>query len=176
MTKSRFLTVVSVFVTILIIHFTFISDSSKAQTRLPTDNWYKKLLEKNVSYENDACEQDDKDLVREFFKNHQPQEKFPICHNDCPIVKCRPVIPFPSIAKTLNVGGVVSVHVLVDEKGKTIYARILGGHQLMRETVKKAACETQFRQYERKHQGVMHFLINSYEEINIPNKANVVSQ
>lgn len=174
--KPKILTAFSfLFVMIACVYFVFPFNVLKAQTKLQTDDWYKKLLEKNVIYENDACEVTDKTLVKEFFKTRQPKEIFPICHNDCPIVKCRPVIPFPAVAKAVRVSGTISVHVLVDEKGKTIYARVLSGHPLIKESIKKAACETQFRTYENKHQGVMHFLIDSYNEINVPGTANMVS-
>lgn len=175
--KLKFLIGIFVlFASFVTIWLTLFPDSLKAQTQTRTNDWYKNLLEKNVAYENYTCEEKDKDLVKEFFKTRQPKEIIPICHNDCPVVKCRPVIPFPPAAKAVRVNGTVSVHVLVDEKGKTIYARILSGHPLMRESVRKAACNTQFREYERNHQGVMHFSINSYDEINVPSKANIVSQ
>lgn len=177
MMKLKYLSAFSIlFVLSVFIWFVFLSDSSKAQTKIQTDDWYKKLLEKDVVYENYACEEKDKDTVKEFFKTHQPKKIVPICHNDCPIVKCRPVVPFPAAAKAVRVTGTVSVHVLVDEKGKTIYVRILSGHPLMWESVRKAACSTQFREYESNHQGVMHFLIDSYDEINVPSRANIVLQ
>ena len=175
--KLNFLTVFSVlFILPVLICFSFLSDSSKAQTKIQTNDWYKKLLEKNVVYQNDACEEKDKDSVSEYFKTHQPNEKISICHNDCPVIKCRPVVPFPAVAKAVRVKGTVSVHVLADEKGKTIYARVLSGDPLMRESIRKAACNTLFQEYERKHQGVMHFLIDNYDEINVPSRANIVSQ
>lgn len=175
--KLNVLTAFSIlFVMTAFIWFVFPFDTVKAQTKLQNDDWYKNLLEKNVVYENDVCEEKDKDLVNEFFKTNQPRKIIPICHNDCPIVKCRPVVPFPAAAKAIRVSGTVSVHILVDEKGKTIYARILSGHPLMRESIRKAACNTQFQEYERKHQGVMHFLIDNYDEINVPSQANIVRQ
>ena len=147
-----------------------------AQTTSKDADWYKKLYEKDVVYEDFACSVKDKDSIKEYFKNHPLMEILPICHNDCPIIKCRPVVPFPSIAKAVRVTGTASVHVLVNEEGRTIYARILIGHPLIRESVKKAACETQFREYGRKQQGVMHFSIDNYVEINVPSRANIVSQ
>ncbi len=103
--KSTFV----LFVFLMTICLTFPFDSSKAQIKSQNDNWYKNLLEKNVAYQNYACEQKDKDLVKEFFRIRQPKEIIPICHNDCPIVKCRPVVPFPAVAKAVRVIGIVSV-------------------------------------------------------------------
>jgi hypothetical protein len=134
-----------------------------------------KLYETDVLYENFVCSDEDSEIVATFFKEHPLNSVFPICHNDCPTIKCRPVIPFPPMARAARVTGIVSVHVLVDEKGKVLYARVLSGHPLLWAAAQKGACETQFMEYPYgKHQGMMHFTVNDYEFLGVPNTANQV--
>ena len=151
-----------------------VAQTQNAKKEEPT--WKSKLYEKDVKYENFACSKDDSVTVATFFKEHPLKSFLPICHNDCPIIKCRPIIPFPKIAKTVRVTGTVSVHILVDEKGKVVYARALSGHPLIQPAAIKGACETQFKEYPSgKHQGIMHFSVDNYEFLGVPNKANEVS-
>lgn len=139
-------------------------------------SWQSRLHEKDVEYERFACKTEDSSLVAAFFKAHPLNRIFPICHNDCPIVKCRPVIYFPSIARSARVtAGRVSVHVLVDEQGKTLYARILDGNPLVWAAARKGACETTFNSYRHhKRQGVMHFTIDNSGFLGVPYTANRV--
>ena len=137
--------------------------------------WKKNLYKENVQYENFACSAEDSEIVKTFFVNRPLNIKLPICHNDCPIIKSRPVVPFPTAAKAAKVTGNVSVHVLVNEKGKVLYARVLSGHPLLWAVARKGACETQFKEYsDYKHQGVMHFTVDGYEFLEVPNVANQV--
>src|SRR5215207_2826045 len=138
--------------------------AARSQAKREEPPWKSKLYEKDVRYQDFACEKEDAEIVAAFFKEHPLQSIFPICHNDCPIIECRPVIPFPPIAKAAKVSGTISVHVLVDEKGKVIYARVLSGHPLLWAAAKKGACGTQFREYSSNlHQGILHFTANDYE-------------
>ncbi len=153
----------------------FAINPSKAQTKEKKVDWYDKLHEENVNYEESACSKGLKKSVREYFKTHKLSLTFPICHNTCPIVKCRPIISYPKPAKILGIGGIVSVHMLVDGEGNTMYARILEGHPLLRKSVEQAACQTQFNAHELKRQGVMHFDLNpNSDDIEIPKLANIV--
>jgi hypothetical protein len=137
--------------------------------------WKDKLYEENVIYEKSACGEDDSKVVGAFFLKHPLRSLFPICHNDCPIIECRPVVHFPPLAKQAKVSGTVSVHVLVNEEGRVLYARILSGNPLLWAAVRKGACETQFKEYPYgKHQGVMHFTVDGYQFLNVPNTANQV--
>jgi hypothetical protein len=158
---------------------TFLNNPSLAQTqnnKQVEPIWKSKLYEKDVKYENFACSKDDSETVATFFKEHPLKSFLPICHNNCPIIKCRPVIPFPKTVKAARVTGTASVHILVDEKGKVLYARVLSGHPLLQSAVIKGACETQFREYPvGKHQGIMHFTVDDYEFLGVPNRANEVS-
>lgn len=156
---------------------TFVHVPSCAQSKNSKrqESWQNKLYEEDVSYGNYACGHEDSELVETFFKEHPLNKNSSICHNDCPIIKCRPLIPFPSIAKTARVTGTISVHVLVDEKGRVLYARVLTGHPLLWAAARKGACETQFREYPyHKHQGVMHFTVEDYDYLGVPNRANEV--
>lgn len=137
--------------------------------------WKKNLYQADMQYENFTCNEEDSEIVKTFFLNQPLNSQFPICHNDCPIIKCRPVVPFPALAKAAKVAGKVSVHILVDEKGKVLYARVLGGHPLLWAVARKGACETQFNEYPyHKHQGVMHFTVDDYKFLGVPNVANQV--
>ncbi|MFN2597600.1 MAG: energy transducer TonB [Pyrinomonadaceae bacterium] len=137
--------------------------------------WKTKLYERGVRYQDFACNKEDEEVVAAFFKEHPLQSIFPICHNDCPVIKCRPVIPFPPIAKAAKATGMVSVHVLVNEKGKVLYARVLSGHPLLWAAARNGACETQFKEYPyHMHQGVMHFTVENYEYLGVPTTANQV--
>jgi hypothetical protein len=85
------------------------------------------------------------------------------------------VIQFPSIARATKVTGTVSFHVLVDEQGKTLYARVLDGHPLLWAAARKGACETQFNLYPgHKRQGVMHFNVDDSPFLGVPYTANQV--
>ena len=139
-------------------------------------SWQTKLYEKHVAYENFACKAEDAELVASFFKKHPLLTPvIPICHNDCPVVGCRPVIQLPSIARAARVKGTVSVHVLVDEQGKTLYARVLDGHPLLWAVARKGACKIQFNFYpDHKRQGVMQFYVDNSLLLGIPYTANQV--
>src|SRR5689334_16889536 len=135
-----------------------------------------KLYEEDVEYKNFVCKTEDTQVVDSFFKEHPLRTPLiPICHNDCPVVRCRPVIPFPKIAATAKVTDTVSVHVLVDEQGKTLYARVLEGSPLLWAAAQRGACETQFNVYpDHKRQGVMHFYVDGSAFLGIPFLANQV--
>ena len=138
-------------------------------------SWQNRLYESEVRYENFACRREDSETVAAFFKEHPLRKIFPICHNDCPIIKCRPVIPFPAIANSARGTSAISVHVLVDEEGKVLYARILGGHPLLWAAARRGACETQFNVYpDHKRQGVMHFTVDNSGYLGVPYGANQV--
>ena len=149
---------------------------SQIQDRNRDSSWQMKLYEQDVSYGRFACKTEDSQLVASFFKEHALlTPKIPICHNDCPVVRCRPVVQFPPIARAAKVTGTVSVHVLVDEQGKTLYARVLEGHPLLLAAARKAACETGFSVYpDHKRQGVMHFVVDGSAFLGIPYAANQV--
>lgn len=148
---------------------------SQIQKEKPEESWKQNLYEENVQYENFACNKEDAEIVKTFFVKQPLKSILPICHNNCPIIKCRPVVPFPKIAKNIRATGKVSVHVLVDETGKVLYARVLSGHPLLQAAARKGACETQFEEYSYgKHQGVMHFTVDGYDFLEVPNRANEV--
>ena len=117
-------------------------------------------------------------MIADFFQNieNRPNRIVPICHNDCPVTKCRPVIRYPLLAKAAKVKGIVSVHILVDDRGRTIYSRILDGNPLLWAAARKAACDTQFfpRNDGHSHQGVMHFVFDNSSVLTIPLSANQV--
>lgn len=138
--------------------------------------WYDRLYEKDIDYEDFSCDLKDKEAVGDYFKTHLLKRVLPICHNDCPVVKSRAVVPYPEAAKAFEAGGEAVVHILVNEEGRTIYARVLTGHILLRKSIVTAACNTRFREYNEKHQGALHFSIDSFDEITAPNRANIVSQ
>ncbi|MBC7911342.1 MAG: energy transducer TonB, partial [Pyrinomonadaceae bacterium] len=58
------------------------------------------------------------------------------------IHKPKPV--YPPLAITLRKQGVVSVQILVDEKGKVISARAYSGDALLRQAAEQAALQTRF--------------------------------
>jgi hypothetical protein len=150
--------------------------TSLSQAQEQGTDWRTILYEKDVAYENFVCKAEDSQLVASFFKEHPLRTPLiPICHNDCPIVRCRPVIQFPSIARAAKVTGTVSVHVLVDEHGGTVYARVLEGHPLLWAAARKGACETRFNAYaDHKRQGVMHFFVDGSLFLGVPYSANEV--
>lgn len=149
---------------------------AQLKTKTQHESWQDRLSEKDVTCGNFACSKEHSEIVARFFNEHPLNRTFPICHKT--IVqssKCRPLIPFPPIAKAASVIGTVSVHVLVDEKGRVLYARVLSGHPLLWAAARKGACETQFKEYpHHKHQGVMHFRVEDYEYLGVPKKANEV--
>ncbi len=159
-------------VTVSVMACSFLYRSGGAQF----ETWQRKLYEKDVKYEDSACKSEDSEVVAAFFRERPLSRLIGICHNDCPIIKCRPLIHFPSLAKHARVSGVVPVHILVDEGGKVLYARVLGGHPLLRASARRAACETQFKNYpHHKRQGVLHLTFDSRDVyIGIPTTANQV--
>ncbi len=163
---------------ILLLNFPQVISTAHPQENERPESWQTRLYGKGVKYETFACDKEDSEAVATFFKEHSLSSALPICHNDCPVIKCRPVIPFPPIAKAVKVTGTVSVHVLVDDKGKVIYARELSGHPLLWAAARRGACQTQFNGYSHlprhRRQGVMHFTVDGYEFLGVPNTANQV--
>lgn len=154
------------------------SSSSKAQERPVEPAWKTSLYEDYVEYGEFSCKADDSPLITDFFLRieNRPNRVVPICHNDCPVTKCRPVIGYPVLARAAKVTGTVSVHVLVDDQGRTIYSRILDGNPLLWVAARKAACETEFfpRKDGHYHQGVMHFEFDNSSVLTIPLSASQV--
>ena len=138
--------------------------------------WVTSLYEENIRYEDFACYEEDTLVVQTFFLEH-PLSHFRagICHNDCPVVSCRLVIQIPLVAQKARVIGTIPVHILVDEEGDVLYARVLGGHPLLLATARKAACQTRFTLYpHHKRQGVIHFYVDGTAFLVIPYAANQV--
>lgn len=137
--------------------------------------WKTILYAKEVDYGSFACSPKYTKNVSDFFKTSPLKSFLPICHNDCPIVSCRPVIRFPPTAKAVGATGTVKVHVLVDQEGKVIYARVLSGHPLLRTAAVEGSCQTEFKPYPyNKHQGIMEFTVDGYEFLGVPSTANRV--
>lgn len=136
--------------------------------------WYTSLYEKDVRYAVHACSDTNAEVVNNFFLEHPINHYRPLCHNNCPVIRCRPLILIPSLARAAKATGTVSVHVLVDEEGKTLYARVLDGHPVLFPTARRAACETQFDVKPRKRQGVMHFYVDDTGFLGVPYTAGEV--
>jgi hypothetical protein len=159
----------------LLLFFSIVSSNAQDPNQEREPAWKTNLYEAAVAPENFTCKPEDAELVATFFTEHPLSSTLPICHNDCPVVRCRPVVQFPSLARAAKASGTVSVHILVDEQGKTLYARILDGNPLLWAVVRRAACETQFNAHQNHlRQGVMHFVVNDSELIDVPYFANQV--
>lgn len=52
---------------------------------------------------------------------------------------------YPSAAKAARISGEVVAHVIVDEKGNVIWARLQTGHPLLQAAVKKVVCQARFK-------------------------------
>jgi outer membrane biosynthesis protein TonB len=63
-------------------------------------------------------------------------------NDGCPVRLIKPT--FPTLAKALKIYGQVPVRAIIDETGKVIFARVLGGHPLFRLPARKAACQSFF--------------------------------
>lgn len=59
------------------------------------------------------------------------------CWEGCPTRVVKPY--YPPRAKRLNISNQVKVETIVDEKGKVIYAKVIKGHPLLRESARRAA-------------------------------------
>lgn len=152
-----------------------VPSNGQVSQRETTDLWKTVLYAEDVDYGAFACDASDVDVVNSYFEARPLNKKLPICHNDCPIISCRPVIYFPEAAKAVKATGSVKVHVLVDEKGKVLYARALSGHPLLRASAIQGACRTQFKEYsDHKHQGVMEFTVDNFDYLTVPFRANTV--
>ncbi len=52
---------------------------------------------------------------------------------------------YPRMAKTARIAGKVKAEVVIDvDTGKVVWARVLNGHPLLRESILHAACEARF--------------------------------
>ena len=142
-----------------------------------TPPWTIALYQKDVDYGLFACDSKNKSLVDSFFVTRPLRDFLPICHNDCPIVSCTPVMRVPPPISAIKISGTVRVHVLVNEEGNTIYARALNGHALLGSASVKAACRTQFSEYpDHTRQGIMEFTFeDGYPFIIVSMTANRVS-
>jgi TonB family protein len=56
----------------------------------------------------------------------------------------KPAPCYPQLAKAANVLGEVQVKMVVDEKGKVIWAKAISGHPLLHRAAVRAACSTRF--------------------------------
>ena len=56
----------------------------------------------------------------------------------------KPAPPYPSPARAINVSGVVTVQILVDEQGRVIQARAVSGHPFLRQAAVGAAYQARF--------------------------------
>lgn len=56
----------------------------------------------------------------------------------------KPQPAYPAEAKAERVSGLVTVDVVLDEKGRVIWAEATDGHQLLREAAVKAACQSRY--------------------------------
>ncbi|MBK7393458.1 MAG: energy transducer TonB [Chloracidobacterium sp.] len=160
---------------IFIAAFWLLPSNGQLSPTKPDDVWRTILYDKDVDYGSFSCDTKYMKQVKSFFKKNPLKNFIPICHNDCPVVSCRPVIRFPVTARAVRATGSVKVHVLVDEKGKVLYARVLTGHPLLREVAIQGACRTEFKEYPyRKHQGIMEFTVDNNDYLTVPFSANSV--
>ncbi|MEZ5308835.1 MAG: hypothetical protein R2684_16945 [Pyrinomonadaceae bacterium] len=135
--------------------------------------WRQYLYKSDVVYEDYACDEQHTDAVKEYFRSRPLNRMFRICHNDCPYATYLPLISFPRPAKAIQAKGRISVHVLADEQGTVLYARVLYGNVLLWSAARKGACQTRFNSYEYgKRQGVMHFWVENYNYLGVPKYAN----
>lgn len=56
----------------------------------------------------------------------------------------KPAPPYPQIAKTARVSGVVAVQILIDEQGRVVSAQPTSGHPLLRQAATQAAYQARF--------------------------------
>ena len=56
----------------------------------------------------------------------------------------KPQPAYPAEAKAERASGLVPVNVVIDEKGRVIWAEAADGHPLLREAAVKAACQSRF--------------------------------
>jgi TonB family protein len=56
----------------------------------------------------------------------------------------KPNLPYPPLAETTRTQGVVTVQIVIDEKGKVISARAVSGHPLLRPAAEQAAYQARF--------------------------------
>jgi TonB family protein len=59
-------------------------------------------------------------------------------------VVSKPAPPYPVIARQAHVQGVVTVEILIDERGRVISAQATSGHPLLREAARQAALQAAF--------------------------------
>lgn len=136
--------------------------------------WKSTLYEQGVDYAKYACTPEDEEAVSDYFQKFPLNERRSICHNNCAVVKRKPVISYPKIAQAARLSSKVSVHVLVNEEGKAIFARPLDGYSVFHQTVVKAVCQTQFVKKTVLQPGVMHFTFNHGYKPSVPDDANQV--
>jgi TonB family protein len=57
----------------------------------------------------------------------------------------RPEPEYPAAAKAAHISGQVVVRIVIDERGRVVWARAISGHRLLQEAALKAACHARFR-------------------------------
>jgi protein TonB len=55
-----------------------------------------------------------------------------------------PKPPYPQLARTTGISGVVTVQVLIDESGRVLSAQAISGHPLLRSAAAQAARQARF--------------------------------
>ncbi len=123
------------------------------------DTWESKLFEKDVDYGSFACLESDRKNVNAFF-SHNPLHRVlgsSMCHNNCAVLGYLIQRPLPAFSRKTIGQGFIAVHVLVNKRGKPIYARAVNGSPIMRSTLQKRSCEALFHSSSSKRQTVIYF-------------------
>lgn len=152
----------------------FCFDPSLVDYSANEKEWVEKLYEKNVDYSKFAASPELAPTVATYFEKNPLKKILPICHNNCPVVKITARLLYPEEAEEKKISGKVAIHILVNEKGEVIYARVLTGHPLLNEAAIEAAKKTKFYTSEEKRQGVMHFSFRYGCTLIPPSRANMV--
>lgn len=93
--------------------------------------------------------------------NERPEASFCFIANDLICADCKrgkelstPVPSYPVTATAARVSGRVVIEVVIDESGKVVWAVVVKGHPLLRETALRAACQRTFEPYTCSGRGI----------------------
>jgi len=146
---------------LIICVFLILTNTVFSQKPAPIQSsWEDKLYEKNIAYENFACQDEDKKAVSDYFKNHPLNRILRVCHNNCAILESFSTRKLLPLSNKIKGDGFIVIHILANENGRPIFARAVNGHPLVRRLAEKRACESKFKENSEKRQQVIFYCPN----------------
>ena len=80
----------------------------------------------------------------ELSERPKPEGEVRMVSSICGKAVSLPKPPYPEEARAAKASGTVQVGVVIDEKGRVVWARAISGHPLLQDAARKAACRARY--------------------------------